>query len=645
MKRVKNTLAALVAVMMLISCFTISAGAAPFDVELLGEGYTSGISYVQTFESNDGSFKNGSANTETIVVKDGALIAVDENAEAGKCIQFEGNFPKTVTDPAMIEFDLKVDGTIGIFDIIVLAGGADQVRFHLDFDADQVSGRGKNGNDGREIVYEKSFKDEEAKVKLIMSYAEDKYYLYINDILYIDGWCFIGATDKAYSDAITVKAGDDPGKTGTVTFDNFKVSGANVSAMPKSSTAEPAFSADFDGYNTSAGPISASNITEVSSGVIDTAANINIITVEKDPDTQSNAIHFYHPASDNEPTYVYWNNGVDGVSDYGAGTYVIEYSVKSDGLYYAHLGYGNSAWWWTKFEVSPGVVVMSNGTSDHNISINLLDGKYHKVTWCITIGADESTKDKYSAWIDGVNVANNLDTRESLGKISSYTPICFRKYAYESTERNIWVDDISFYVVSEDYLNMNKIRSADISLEDICAVSDSTADLRGEEGIITKAGLATNACTVIYKDSKGYIKENALELPLYADKTDIAAIIQCGSEKETKVFKNVLMPAAYTFGTETAATTVSNVDGFEAGTIIATRANETSDIEGRLKLFAAIYDSESGKLIKVQQQNSTLGDDGKFEFKLDLAAFDSDELKNAEVKLFVWESGSLIPIK
>lgn len=176
-------------------------------------------------DSSSGGVEDFTASKGSVSVLNGVLTATDDNAGNDKPVEFSSSFTQTTTDPAIIEFDVSADDSIGILDLRIENDNCPdaQVRFNIDFAANEVSGRGKGGSGGRDIVYDKPFRDDTASVKVLMNYAENKYDLWINDVIYMSGWSFYSGWDFDSSNRITINAGGDAGRTGEVTLTNFKV--------------------------------------------------------------------------------------------------------------------------------------------------------------------------------------------------------------------------------------------------------------------------------------------------------------------------------------------------------------------------------------------------------------------------------------
>ena len=668
MKRMKNTLAALVAVMMLISCFTISAGAAELSMkERYGDFVDSAIAtYFQDFSNVDnvnalGSYDSGYSGTTE--VNGGVLTLTDSNSTPGGELKF--NFEEFHNYGLMspeklfcVELDIKLDAGLGKTNIWVLNSNDIELnRSTVDYRDGEV--RARNANAGEEHI--RFFTDEvkngeSLHLKYIFDMENSKWYWWVNGIACVEGYSFFNGVGGV-PDKLRILSGDADGATGTVYIDNLKVSGLCKKDMPAPVTTSYLYNQDFESFDLGDADYIAvtADSSLVTSGVFNTAveggdaSKIDEIFIEKDAEG-GKVMRITTQPGDNQPHCYYFANALDGsFSTNNGANFVLKYKVKTTSPYQAHIGIASDKWRVASFEMFDGGVLVSNGSGgigvNETMDVNLLDGKWHEVTWLIDIDADGDTNEKYSIWVDGQKVkSEGLTNGNVTGAGAEGFPICFRTPSVPGAVSSLWVDDIRFFEASEDYMSLDALSKNITKLSDVAVLDTEDGDIKD---LRNAADIGING-EVSFTDNNGYVNSDgdSIVFPMDADKTDLTVAISAGGVTWTKNFYDVVIREAYTFNAD-AKRYVDNIlaqDNFVVGSVTAKVRNSTSDIHGRIKVVAAIYDKETKQMLKVQLQDDVLDEKEAFECKLDLAEFSAEQLENAEVKLFVWENNSFIPM-
>lgn len=628
MKGLKKSIALLLTVLMISSLTGISASASSWRLDEILEDYQT----IAPTYTNDEKVTISKTASET------------ENKQHD--MSLEPSYTTCESKLCYFTFKTEADAATGEVEYR-LSSSKSQVRIFINYESGSVAGR--DGSVKRTSTKEIET-DVENSVKILLDYGEDKYYVWINDDEepYLDGLSF-SMPDSDYSTNFSVII--SAAKSGSVYIDDFTVTPMEKRVFMPVAT-EYLYEETFDSYNAGQIYTAATDTTpETDQGnlVKDRVLVPGTGNNKSDPENliieqkTSGDMHMKIDGNVSQEPHTWF---FSKKTTYPEGTkgIAIQYDIKGTGGAYLDFGAGNRnnaahlqvTANSTDVSIRDGAYAANQPTTA--LEKNLLDGKYHTLTWLFV---EDGDNDKYSLWIDGVRMVENAGLWRGISNYEDLDAIVFRA---DAATKCFYIDNLRVFEVNEGYFNVEKVDSSIDELADICtAVADSApVDFKTADAIKEASGLTDNtSTTVTIIDSKGYYNGSNIIFPLYADTTDVAVRITDGNTSTTKRFKNVSIPAAYTIGTPQVNAVTAGQNN-AAGTIPATVRNAASD-NGRLMVIAALYDSATGKMLAVQTQKNTLDGGSAFNCELDLTNVEQLPA-NTTVRLFVWDGATLIPL-
>lgn len=664
MQKFKKGISIILATLMIMSVATISAGAQTYDsyalTKIFGQNKAAvSPSYTETFDTEEDALAFGSLSAETNFAEsfDNGMLKLEDNASED--VLYESTAFANTDSLCYFEFDVKVDSTMGMPEYRLRSGSTNQVRLHIDSSTGEVSAR----NSSDRFIGDKTAKVNDINnIKILLDYTAQTYYVWVNNELCRwedgnDGIGFVRATGVS-TNSFVVRFPADAGEdvyTGNFYIDNFKVTPL-VENDYKSVAATYLCNENFNSYPVGTGTVATVNNADATT-VTANAGYENLVGANKIINLSCSG---YGASTGNQLK----------ICKEADGNLVLKHS--SDALDTIHNLYLNASAakeyllvqtnFKAETENKTANLVMNLGTgvrvskqkfqvnltksevkvngSNSTTTTNYIDGQWHTITYLLCKSG--GTNGTATLWIDDTLVCKEVECYQT---IKNEWPTALFIRDTDKAALDIYIDDLIAFEPDSSFFNVEKMDAALTGVADFSDIGADSAPTDFSAAILkNKAEVTAETATVTFKDSKGYFNGTNIILPLYEDTTDVLVEIADGNVKTMKEFTNVPIKPAYSISAKTPAVNPTATANFNAGAITATVRNASSDYSGRLNVFAAIYDSEGGKLLKVEKQADTLGNDEKFECKLDLSGLADTDLTNAVIKLFIFENGTLVPL-
>ena len=193
----------------------------------------------------------------------------------------------------------------------------------------------------------------------------------------------------------------------------------------------------------------------------------------------------------------------------------------------------------------------------------------------------------------------------------------------QSRTAALWIDD---YSVTPLVSRSNPLSDAAVALA--CVNSET---IMGTDSLKSAEQLGIDANVEYVAEKEDYINNGTVIFPLFEGVSDVTVNVTGEGVSETKTFSDVVFPSGYTAIGSAIATgkTVS---------IPVTLRNSASAREDELLVIAAVYDKATKALIASNPCNLK-GNTFVAEFDKDVSG------DNYEVRGFVWQKGTLRPVK